>query len=116
MTGQPPPDVVAYCMPGGGGGGGGGTTFPHGAFVVEYRAIVTPPNDGVDARRLEEGPAAPAWTTLRTGALRGGPNMPWKREEWPLPAGKVQVRFSCAGATMDGSNYCALDSVMVAPK
>ena len=107
MTGDPPPDVASFCIPG--GGGGGGTKYPQGAFIVEYLVLDQDDEETPSAnaarriasssrRRTEEGPAAPAWTTLSTGTLKGGAESPWKQETWSLPRGKVQVKFSCAGA------------------
>jgi hypothetical protein len=121
MTGSPPPDIMHYCMP---SGSGGGVKHPHGAFVVEYQVLPADAAAGQGApgrRRAEEGPSS-AWRSLRTGSLAGGgavaggPAAAWRQESWALPEGKLQVRFSCSGATRDGSNYCALDSVKIAGK
>lgn len=122
VTGDPPPDVSSFCMP-------SGTKYPQGAFIVEYLVLdqdeeETPSSNATyriassssSRRRTEEGPAVPAWTTLSTGTLKGGALSPWKQESWSLPRGKVQVKFSCAGATNDGANYCAIDTVAIAAK
>ena len=113
MTGSPPADVMAYCLPGGGGGGGGAglPKHPAGAFIVEWRNVPSLEGGLASRRRAEEAPEE--WTTLASRPLKGGASEPWQRESYALPAGNLQVRFSCAGATADGSNYCAVDTVEI---
>ena len=84
---------------------------PAGAFIVEWRNVPSLEGGLASRRRAEEAPEE--WTTLVSRPLKGGASEPWQRESYALPAGNLQVRFSCAGATADGSNYCAVDTVEI---
>ena len=104
LEGNPPPDVMQYCRPGPGPGPAPLPKHPHGDFSVLYAFA-----NGT--ARTDE--SSLQWRSLRSGPLHGGPAAPWAKESWPLPQGELRVRFACAGATPDRSNYCALDTVSV---
>ena len=108
FIGNPPPDIQEYCRGGGPGPGPAQPKFPHGDFSVRYCR-----GEACFAAADPEQPDA--WTTLRNGTLTGGTSSPWAQESWKIPAGEgaVRVRFSCSGATQDGSNYCAIDTLTV---
>jgi hypothetical protein len=103
MSGSPPKEISAYCMP---GGGGGGKLYPAGAFIVEYRVA----GGAVDPEDPSGG-----WVTLRAGPLHGGGLAPWATETHKIPGGKpLSVRFSCASGNDAPTNFCAVDSVSIA--
>ena len=111
FVGNPPPDIQEYCR--GGGPGPAQPNVPHGGdFSVHYcRGATTG-----EACFADADPEQPdVWTMLRNGTLKGGASSPWAQESWKIPPGQgaVRVRFSCSGATQDGSNYCAIDTLTV---